>query len=300
MTANLAASVRQRLRNLARDQGVDYNRLQLLYVQERWLARLAHSSHRDRLILKGGLYLYGNFGLASRPTRDIDFLGRATPTEVAHTVQMVHDIASIDLPDGVHFDPNSIRGEENRAATEYGGVRIELTASLGSARERLRIDVGFGDALPTGPTALDYPTLLDTQPPNVLAYSLETVIAEKLQAATVLYEVNSRYKDFYDIHHLATRETFEAQDLHGAIEATFTRRGTPIPDAHRLFQPAFSADPGRQAQWSAFLKRIRQTSPESFPDLMKDINAFIGPILSGAMRGSWNPAERVWTNDEST
>lgn len=300
MKSDMAASVRQRLRNLARDQGVDYNRLQLLYVQERWLARLAHSSHRDRLILKGGLYLYGNFGLASRPTRDIDFLGRATPAEVAHTVQMVHDIASIDLPDGVHFDPNSIRGEENRAATEYGGVRIELTASLGSARERLRIDVGFGDALPTGPTALDYPTLLDTQPPNVLAYSLETVIAEKLQAATVLYEVNSRYKDFYDIHHLATRETFEAQDLHGAIEATFTRRGTPIPDAHRLFQPAFSADPGRQAQWSAFLKRIRQTSPESFPDLMKDINAFIGPILSGAMRGSWNPAERVWTNDEST
>lgn len=300
MRANLAASVRQRLRNLARDQGVDYNRLQLLYVQERWLARLAHSSHRDRLILKGGLYLYGSFGLASRPTRDIDFMGRATPAEVDQTVQMAHDIASIDLPDGVHFDPNTIRGEENRAATEYGGVRIDLTAYLGSARERLQIDVGFGDALPTGPTALAYPTLLDTPPPNVLAYSLETVIAEKLQAATVLYEVNSRYKDFYDTHQLAISQAFEAQDLHRAIEATFNRRGRAIPEAHRLFAPAFTDNQDRQVQWSAFLKRIRQTSPDSFTHLMEDINAFIGPILNGAKKGSWNPAEGAWTNAEST
>jgi len=96
---------------------------------------------------------------------------------------MAHDIASIDLPDGVHFDPNSIRGEENRAATEYGGVRIELTAYLGSARERLQIDIGFGDALPTGPTALDYPTLLDTLPPRVHGRPGSTSAVERLPEA---------------------------------------------------------------------------------------------------------------------
>lgn len=73
MNIGRVASVRQRLRNLARERGVDYNRLQLLYMQERWLARLGYSPHRDNLILKGGLYLYSNFGLTSRPTRDIDF-----------------------------------------------------------------------------------------------------------------------------------------------------------------------------------------------------------------------------------
>ncbi len=297
MTANRAASVRQRLKNLARAQGVDYNRLQLLYVQERWLARLSHSSYRDRLILKGGLYLYGNFGLASRPTRDIDFLGRATPAEVAQIVHMTHDIASIDVPDGIHFDLGTIQGEENRAATEYGGVRIGLTAYLGSARERIQIDVGFGDALPTGPTELNYPALLDTPPPNILAYSLETVIAEKLQAATVLYDVNSRYKDFYDIHQLAATKAIEAQDLHRAVEATFIRRGTPVIDAHRLFSPAFADDPRRQAQWNAFLKRIRQTVPGSFPKVMKDISDLIEPILNGDAKGSWNPTEGVWTDD---
>lgn len=212
---------------------------------------------------------------------------------------MVNDIASIDLPDGVHFDLDTIRGEENRAATEYGGVRIELTAYLGPARERLRIDVGFGDALPTGPTALDYPTLLDTPPPSVFAYSLETVIAEKLQAATVLYEVNSRYKDYYDVHQLAAGQTFQAKDLHRAVEATFTRRGTPMSDAHRLCAPMFTDDPSRQGQWSAFLKRIHQAYPSSFPSLMEAIHAFIGPILNGATKGSWNPVERAWTGDGS-
>lgn len=136
------------------------------------------------------------------------------------------------------------------------------------------------------------------QQPSRPAYSLETVIAEKLQAATVLYEVNSRYKDFYDIHQLAASTDFEAQDLHRAVEATFNRRGTPITDAHRLFAAAFADDQGRQAQWSAFLKRIRQTSPDSFSDLMKDISTFIGPILSGATKGSWNPVQRAWTENE--
>lgn len=300
MKTDMAASVRQRLRNLAREQQVDYNRLQLLYVQERWLARLSSSSHRDRLILKGGLYLYGTFGLTSRPTRDIDFLGRTAPTEVAQIAQIAHDVASIQLEDGVTFDLNTIRGEENRAATEYGGVRIELTAYLGSARERLQIDVGFGDALPAGPTTLDYPTLLNTPPPSVLAYSLETVIAEKLQAATVLYDVNSRYKDFYDIHQLAVNRTFQTNDLSTAMEATFARRGTSIADAHHLFAPKFTDDPGRQTQWSAFLRRTRQAAPGSFRDLMRDLSRFIEPILSGAAQGSWDPTERSWTGDGRT
>lgn len=300
MRENLAASARQRLRNLAREQGVDYNRLQLLYAQERWLARLAYSSHRDKFILNGGLYLYGNFGLASRPTRDIDFLGRATPAEITQTVQMVHDIANIDLPDGMYFDSTTIRGEENRTATEYGGVRIELTAYLGSAKERLRIDVGFGDALPTGPTELDYPTLLDTPSPNVLAYSLETVIAEKLQAATVLYEVNSRYKDFFDIHQLAAHQPFQAKALTEAVEATFTRRGTAMSDARRLFAPTFTDDPARQTQWSAFLKRARQATPDSFSSVMEEIRAFTEPLLSGTATGSWNPATRAWSDERST
>lgn len=86
MTANLPASVRQRLWNMARKTAVDYNRLQLLYLQERWLARLAQSQHQHNFVLKGGLYLYSNYGLTSRPTRDIDFLGRATPAGVGDIV----------------------------------------------------------------------------------------------------------------------------------------------------------------------------------------------------------------------
>jgi len=89
-----------------------------------------------------------------------------------------------------------------------------------------------------------------------------------------------------------------ARDLHRAVEATFTRRGTPNTEAHLLFALAFAHAQGRQTQWTAFLKRIHQTSPDSFSDLMKDISTFIEPILSGATNGSWNPVERAWTENE--
>lgn len=298
MTTNLPASVRQRLRNVARDLDVDYNRLQLLYLQERWLARLAHTRHRDHLVLKGGLFLYGNYGLPSRPTRDIDFLGRATQAGITHVVQMMRDIADIGLPDGIRFDATSVTGEENRAATEYGGIRVELMGYLGTARERIRIDVGFGDALPNGPVPLEFPTLLGEAPLVLLAYSFETVIAEKLQAATVLYEVNSRLKDFYDIRQLAASEVFDATSLHHAIGATFARRGTSVPAAIRLFSPEFTDDGSRQTQWSAFLRRVGQHSPERFSSVMVDIQTFLEPILVGTATGVWRPAEWRWAENE--
>lgn len=297
MNIGRVASVRQRLRNLARERGVDYNRLQLLYMQERWLARLGHSPHRDNLILKGGLYLYSNFGLTSRPTRDIDFLGRVAPAEVTELVQMISEITKLELPDGVSFDPNSITGEENRSATEYGGVRVELYGYLGTARERIQIDVGFGDALPKGPVELTFPSLLNENISSLLAYSFETVIAEKLQAAAVLLEVNSRYKDFFDIHQLASVEVFSAVTLREAITATFARRHTPTGDIHHLFLPAFTEDSGRQAQWQAFLRRVGQAGPENFADLMKRLERFLEPILSSRTASQWQPTRWSWIDE---
>jgi hypothetical protein len=197
MSIHLPASVRQRLLNLARKEKLPYNRLQLLYLQERWLARLSETPHKDHLVLKGALFLYSRYGTASRPTRDIDFLGRATPAEVAHLVDIVREIAGVNLEDGVTFDPDSIAGAENQAATEYGGVRLEIKGYLGKAWELIRMDVGFGDTVTPAPVELEYPALLDHEPPKVLAYSFETVVAEKVQAMTVLYELNSRFKDFY-------------------------------------------------------------------------------------------------------
>lgn len=302
MKANVPASVRQRLLNLARKKGIAYNRIQLLYLQERWLARLAQTPYREHFVLKGGLYLYSNFGLASRPTRDIDFLGRATSSETEQLVQAVTEVGRLGLIDGVHYDLESVAGQEIQAGAEHGGVRIEMDGYLGQARERIRIDIGFGDALPAGPVPLEFPTLLGGEAPLLLAYSFETVIAEKLQAATILYEINTRFKDFYDIHQLASTETFEATALRQAIYATFERRGTQVRDATRLFDPPFGSNQRRQDQWSAFQRRTGDTAPQRFSDVLAIIKDFLSLILDqdNSDRYQWQPHVMRWIKSSSS
>ena len=150
-----------------------------MYVQERFLARLSASDHRERFVLKGGLFLYSRYGEAARPTRDLDLLGRATPADVERVAEMMREIAALEMADGVRFDPDSVRAARTKEAADYEGVRVRLVGSLERARQPIQIDVGFGDVVTPAPQELDYPTLLDLgnlPAPRVLAYSLETVI----------------------------------------------------------------------------------------------------------------------------
>ena len=294
MSVHLPASVRQRLLNLAKKERLPYNRLQLLYLQERWLARLSETPYKNHLVLKGALFLYSRYGTASRPTRDIDFLGRATPAEVAHLVDITREIARVDLDDAVAFDPDSVVGAEHQAATEYGGVHLEVKGYLGRARELIRMDVGFGDAVIPAPVELAYPTLLGHEPPKILAYSFETVVAEKVQAMTVLYEVNSRFKDFYDVYHLALTEPFEAPVLREALLRTFERRRTPIGDTLRLFSLSFTRDAERQRQWQVFLDRVQTGEEPTFEDVLGLIQAFLEPVIRETAGGVWHPLEQTW------
>lgn len=207
----------------------------------------------------------------------------------------MREIAGVDLEDGVTFDPDSVAGAENQAATEYGGVRLEMKGYLGKAWELIRMDVGFGDAVTPAPVELAYPTLLGHESPKILAYSSETVVAEKVQAMTVLYEVNSRFKDFYDVYHLALTEPFEAPVLREALLRTFERRQTPVHDTFRLFSSSFTRDAGRQRQWQVFLNRVQADEVPAFEDVLSLIQVFLEPIIRGTAGGVWRPVERTWT-----
>jgi predicted nucleotidyltransferase component of viral defense system len=235
---DLPASIKARLMKLARAQGIDFNRVQLLYVQERFLARLASGAHRDQFVLKGGLYLYSRYGTLARPTKDVDFLGRAAPSDVESVVQAVREIISLKLEDGVTFDPEAVMGSVIKEDQEYEGVRVNLIGMLGRSRQPLQIDVGFGDAITAGPVKLEFPTLLNLDglsTPMILAYSIETVVAEKFEAMVSLGEVNTRYKDFYDIWKITHTERLEAKVLREALMNTFARRGTKLERASTVF-----------------------------------------------------------------
>jgi predicted nucleotidyltransferase component of viral defense system len=281
---DLPASIKARLMNL------DFNRVQLLYVQERFLARLASGAHRDQFVLKGGLYLYSRYGTLARPTKDVDFLGRAAPSDVESVVQAVRKIISLELEDGVTFDPEAVTGSVIKEDQEYEGVRVNLIGMLGRSRQPLQIDVGFGDAITAGPVKLEFPTLLNLDglsTPTILAYSIETVVAEKFEAMVSLGEVNTRYKDFYDIWKIAHTERLEATVLS-------TRRGTKLKRASSVFAREYGIGADRQGQWAIFRRKTDVNAPTEFKDLLGEIQGLLEPVVLGSASGRWEPALAIW------
>lgn len=140
---------------------------------------------------------------------------------------------------------------------------MTLRAELAGARIVLRVDIGYGDAVTPAAIQVDYPVLLDDLPaPTLRVYPKVTVIAEKLQALTVLGLANSRMKDYFDLWLLLRGKDIDAEQLRAALKATFTRRSTPLPDEPPVgLSDAFAADPTKRTQWSTFLTRNRLQAP---------------------------------------
>lgn len=158
-------------------------------------------------------------------------------------------------------------------------MRVRLFAYLGTARIRLQVDVGFGDALVPGPVKVCLPTVLDFPSPEVQGYTRESAIAEKYQAIVYLGVVNSRMKDFYDIWSLATRFAFDGLILAQAVQATFRQRQTALQASPAAFTTAFTDDPNRQAQWAAFIRRHSfDQTPPSLRETVQVIAALLHPV----------------------
>lgn len=253
---NVAASIRQRLLDHAKRHRARFQDILVRYGTERLLYRLSRSRHRDRFLLKGAVLFAAWAGAPHRPSRDADLLGLKA-ISADELIRMFRDIARPSDPqDGLVFDTQSLRAIEVTEQEEYPGVRLTLRASLDRAVIPLQIDVAFGQAVVPEPEVVQLPTLLDLPAPRLKAYPPEAVVAEKFEAVVKLGMIISRLKDFYDLWYILTQLSLPLPHLAAALSATFTRRGTPLPtETPTGLTPAFSADPSRQRQWTAFLDR---------------------------------------------
>jgi predicted nucleotidyltransferase component of viral defense system len=253
---DVAASIRARLLNVAKAQGIEFNQVLVRFALERFLYRLTQSQHADRFLLKGALLFTLWYGMPHRATRDVDLLGFGA-SDRASVAETFRDIAAVAVDDGIAFDPASVSVEEIRKEAGYGGVRVIIAGELARARCKTQIDVGFGDAVTPAPVDAKYPVLLSDLPaPRLRAYPTYTVIAEKLHAIALLGMTNSRLKDYFDLSVLLERETLDPDLLARAIKATFERRGMAVPDAAPIgLTDEFAHDSSRQSLWMAFLKK---------------------------------------------
>jgi len=279
---NMGASVRARLLAIARERGQTFDLLLTRYALERLLYRLSTTPHRERFVLKGAMLMTTWFDKPFRPTRDLDFLGFGD-SEPQKVLNVFREICAIAMDDGVTFDLDALEIGQIREELEYGGLRIKTYASVGGARIRVVIDVGFGDAVEPAIAELEYPVLLDLPAPRLRAYPPETVMAEKFEALVKLGQANTRMKDFYDMWLLAREHEFEGGALARAIAATFARRKTDIPTDRPVgITKAFASDPGKRQLWKSF----GQTIGVELPPLDQVIEELAGFLMPHALEAA--------------
>lgn len=279
---NVAASVRARLLNVAKAQGVDFNQVLVRFALERILYRLSQSEHADHYLLKGALLFTLWYDMPHRTTRDADLLGFGA-SDLESVAQTFRDIASVAVDDGIVFDPDSVAAEEIRKDAGYAGARIFISGELARARCKTQIDIGFGDAVTPGPVDATYPVLLaDLPAPRLRAYPVYTVVAEKLHAIALLGMTNSRLKDYLDLSVLLDRETLDTDLLAQAIKATFERRGMAVPAGLPVgLTDEFAHDPSRQALWQAFIKK-NELALEPLPAIVDRLRVALEAALNRA------------------
>ena len=291
---NIAASIKERLRNIASQSGKEFQSIIRQYVQERFLFRLSKSSYKNNLILKGALLFVAHNISRNRPTRDIDFLGTSISNEIDDIEEVVKEILKIEAEDGVFFDIASIEVENIVEDGDYLGVRIKFYAYMENSRERVQLDIGFDDKIASGPIEIDFPTLLDFPAPKLKVYSIETAIAEKFEAIVSLQLQSSRMKDFYDVIFFAQHYEFKKDTLLEAILTTFNHRSTDVAQRMLIFKDKFKLDESLQRLWKAFLERNRLTSVLSFNELIIKIQNFIEPVFDNKSKNNWNFEKWEW------
>ncbi len=208
---------------------------------------------------------------------DLDLLGLNIPRGENQFRSILTEILSINSEDGLLFDIDSLNLQEIIEGADYHGQQLKVLCRLGSIRTNLKIDIGFGDSIYPGSVKMEYPTLLDTEPIRISAYSLESVVAEKFDAIIVLDARNSRMKDFYDIYDILTNHRIDAAALEEAIRLTFNTRRTILPAGPAVFQDDFSSDQRNLQLWKGFLNRIK-SEPIDFATVITEITKQLLPI----------------------
>lgn len=296
--ADTAASVLARLKNKSKESGRSYQLCLQLFCQEEFLRRLEKSDYSDNFVLKGGLFIYSLTEFDSRVTVDIDFLLKSLPNTPEQLRAILVKIISVDTGNKfITFEITSVLPIS--VAKKYAGISASLVAHIKNTRTPFSIDFGVGDVIVPKQEKRKIPTQLnDFSAPMINTYSLETTIAEKIDAILSLMEFSSRMKDYYDIYYLANKFDFDGKILVDALKRTFANREHNFTVEQFEQVMSFDADDLMQRKWKAFIKKI-DAKTDDFSKVINTIDDFLRFPIETALNGTnflmqWKASSNVW------
>lgn len=289
--ATVAGRVSLDLQRKAREDGRPTDELLQLYVLEAFIERLARSSHREHLVLKGGALLAAFE--TRRPTRDIDVQGEGVRGEEEHVLRLVKEIVEIAVDDGVVFVADEAAAEPMRNEEPYPGIRVSLRARLDQARVSFHVDFNLGDPISPPPAEVNLPRILGGSIP-VRAFPLSMIYAEKLVTAISRGVANTRWRDFADIVGLSSAQEVSGVELVEAIHTVAAHRSVELlPLASVLEGFAAIAQP----KWAAWRRRqkLDDRLPDEFSEVLAATIRFADPAIEGGVTGkTWDPSANAW------
>lgn len=295
---DIAESVLARLKNKAKESGRSYQLCLQLFCQEEFLRRLEKSEYADNLVLKGGLFIYSLTDFDSRVTVDVDFLLRKIPNTPEQLQPVIENIIATPTDnDFIIFEIKNIA--PIAVAKKYAGIGASLVARIKNTKTPFSIDFGVGDIIIPKQVKRKIPTQLDDfTAPIINTYSLETTIAEKIDAILSLMEFSSRMKDYYDIYYLASKFDFNGKVLSEALRKTFANREHNFTVNQFDQVMGFDDDEVMQKKWKAFVRKIN-TKTDDYSTVLKTINAFLTKPFTAAVEGKelteqWYAANSEW------
>ena len=258
------------VRNIAKGNSTKSLFIMRTYVMERFLERLSLSDYREKLILKGGILVSAIVGLDTRSTMDIDttFKGLQLTEESARKAS--EDIINVPLDDGMSFEVNSVA--QIMDESDYPGIRVMMTASLERMRTPFKIDFSAGDVITPMEIEYSYKLLFEEKTISILAYNLETILAEKLETLFARGTANSRMRDFYDIFVLGNMKTFDCAVLKDAFSNTVEKRGSlAIVRSMDLILDEVESSPEMMALWNGYQRKFEYAADIAWSEIMQGV-----------------------------
>ena len=296
--ADIAASVLARLKNKAAESGRSYQLCLQLFCQEEFLRRLEKTKYAENLVLKGGLFLYSLTDFDSRVTVDVDFLLRQIPNTPEQLKSLLEDV--IAVPTSNDFVTFEIKDVTSIAvAKKYAGIGASIVARIKNTRTPFSIDFGVGDVIVPKQEKRQIPTQLpEFESPTVNTYSIETTVAEKLDAMLILMEFSSRMKDYYDLYYIANKFNFDGAVLTEALRKTFANREHSFTLEQFEQVMRFGDDLAMQKKWKAFVRKIN-TKADDYSTVLKTIRIFLEKPFTAAVENKtftecWSAANSKW------
>ena len=272
--ADKAASVLTKLKNKAKESGRSYQLCLQLFCQEEFLRRLENSRYANNFVLKGGLFIYTLTEFESRVTMDIDFLLQRLPNTPQQLKTVIEEIILTDT--GNDYISFEVRNIQPIAVTKkYAGITASLMAKIKNTKTPINIDFGVGDVIIPRQEKRAIPTqLAEFEKPVVNTYSLETTIAEKIDAILDLMEYSSRMKDYYDIYYLSKHFEFDSEILSEAMRKTFANRNHSFSKEQFDQVMQFGTNPEMKKKWHFFARKININDVD-FEEVMREIKEFL-------------------------